>query len=1275
MKPRFLCILLSCLAGLSFLHAQTAQFSYHISNHEVQAFAQDERGYIWIGTARGLNRYNGTNYSIFYAGNQPEDLNSDNVQALCMDSSGILWTGTECGIGYYEDGRFHHYANAIYNPVSQILELDTDKIVVMGKDGLISFRKDDINTAVDRFYDKGTSWIQGAAVSSSGDVWFPRQAEDSCFVTVLDGQLRRMEEFFLGCGTGVSALCERPTHTLWAATDKGLRCFDGRSRTSIPVPQALADLTGGRRILFLLPYKDNNLLVGIPEKGMFSYNTVAGTVTQVIPEQRLSAPEYICFVDRDDNIWLSDKESDIRFYADQRPYMHYSPLPDEEQAMNLFRLAFDRDGFLWMCEGGRLFSMDPDTGEIIWSSDPEDAFGTFIIDASGHLVATCGGNTLRQYRLLQGRASLIRTIPLEGEAFSINEDSAGQIWIAMSRQLGVLGTDGRLEYMQGPPRTAFTLTLSDPVSRRLFLFTVSQGLYEILPNRSFRLVGGTELASVNYILPARDGTLWCGTYNDGLIHYDEASGTLEHLNEENGMFSGNIKGILEDDGGNIWFSTPEHITRYDIRQRTFTTLHDDHFSGGRFYSLVSAAAGPDGRLWFGGTGGITAVDPSVPIEESGDTPLFFEYISVNGRQLSDSIRSLKLPWRENSLVFRFSGLDFKAGSLLGYAFRLEGHERDWQYRSTNVQASYSQLPPGRYVFHARVRGQDGRWSPDELRLPVTIRPAPWASWWAWTLYILLALALAVAAQASYLRFKVQQGQLAVAKQREELKQQHIDFVTNISHEFRTPLSMIYGPVKELAKHPLDEQDRRLVDTISRNAESLRNLAEQILSTQGGRQEHEALRIRQNDLSSLVRQMVGNFSYAASQKEQALSADAPDSLICWFDTEKVSKILGNLISNAIKYTPEGGHIAVRLQVPEKGQARIEVADDGIGIPEEKREHIFERFDRLGAESSGVIGSGIGLNYARSLAQLHKGSLTFAPNEPAGSVFTLWIPVAHDAFEDENIDETAYIPPADALPDDGSEKEGTLLIAEDTDEVRYFLRDLFAPYYRVIIAPDGLEAEENLKLALPDLVLSDVIMPGKTGFALCADIKENPDWCHIPVILLTAKTDAQSNIEGMRQGADAYIPKPFDPDVLLAAVQSQIRNRRLLQNRVLNLTSTTLKEPEKAEEARLTATDRAMLERIHAWMDAHLDDETVGVQEMAQEVGMSYSSLYAKLKGLTGKTPQAFMTHYRMNIALELLQKGDMNVSEVAYHVGSSSPSTFSREFKKHFGYPPSQVGKA
>jgi DNA-binding response OmpR family regulator/two-component sensor histidine kinase len=484
--------------------------------------------------------------------------------------------------------------------------------------------------------------------------------------------------------------------------------------------------------------------------------------------------------------------------------------------------------------------------------------------------------------------------------------------------------------------------------------------------------------------------------------------------------------------------------------------------------------------------------------------------------------------------------------------------------------------------------------------------------------------------------------------------------------------MIYAPVKELAKHPLAEEDRRLVDTISRNAESLRNLAEQILSTQGGRQEHESLRIRQNDLSSLVRTMTGNFIYAAGQKEQSLTSEAPESMICWFDTEKVSKILGNLISNAIKYTPEGGHIVVRLNVPEEGQARIEVADDGIGIPEEKRERIFERYDRLGAESSGVIGSGIGLNYARSLAQLHKGSLTFSPNEPAGSVFTLWIPVAHDVYSDVNVDETAYLPPVEAVEDDGSEKEGTILIAEDTDEIRYFLRDLFTPRYHVIIAPDGLEAEENLKLALPDLVLSDVIMPGKTGFALCADIKENPEWCHIPVILLTAKADAQSNIEGMKHGADAYIPKPFDPDVLAAAVESQIRNRRLLQNRVLNLTSTTIQEPEKAEEAHLNASDRAMIERIHAWMDAHLDDETVGVQEMAMEVGMSYSSLYAKLKGLTGKTPQAFMMHYRMNIARELLLAGDLNVSEVAYRVGSSSPSTFSREFKKHFGFPPSQV---
>ena len=311
---------------------------------------------------------------------------------------------------------------------------------------------------------------------------------------------------------------------------------------------------------------------------------------------------------------------------------------------------------------------------------------------------------------------------------------------------------------------------------------------------------------------AQDGSLWCGTYNDGLIHYDERTGQTERFDSSSGLTSTNVKSVIEDNEGNIWFSTAQHISKFDRRSRTFSTLHDDRFSGGRFYDLVSCAKGPDGKLYFGGTGGITVIDPAVEMPAREDTPLNFEYLAVNGTQIPAGTGPLRLSWRENTLTLRFSGLDFESGSQLNYSYRLEGLERDWQYRTNDVQATYTQLPAGHYVFLARVREPDGRWGAS---------PAPWFSWWALLFYILFGLALAAFALRAYIRIRMQRSQLAVAKQHEEMKQQHIDFVTNISHEFRTPLSMIYGPVKELSKHPLDEQDRRLVDTIARNAERLK----------------------------------------------------------------------------------------------------------------------------------------------------------------------------------------------------------------------------------------------------------------------------------------------------------------------------------------------------------------------------------------------------------------------------------------------------------------------
>lgn len=1248
-----------------------AAFSSNLSSRDVQAFAQDAQGYIWMGTSHGLNRYNGTNYTTFLASSEEGALKSNNILSLTVDSRGRLWTGTECGIGYYEDGKFHHYSNVVYNPASQILELDENTVVGMGMDGPISFRKDDINTPVGRFFDAGASLVTHAAVSSNGILWLPRAAADSIFLDVLDHNLFRLKTFSLSMGHPVIGIAELPSNTIWVATERDIFCYNSLSRTSLRTPEKLSGLVDGKTILFLLPYRDSRLLLGLSGEGFFSYDISSGEVEHLVPEQKLPAKEYVCFVDKDNNIWLSDKHSEVYFYAARRPYTHLAPGGDSSDGSDISHLAFDSEGFLWMCFQGHLCSMDPSTGNIKWKSPGAVGRGGFVIGSDGLLdCISQDRRSVIQYRLSDGKAYPARRIPLSGEAFSIAEDVKGQLWLAMTRRLAIIEPDGTVSYKDGPEGVPFTLTLKDPVSRRVFLFTVHDSLYEILPDRTYRRIGGKELSSTDFVAVSKNGILWCGSYNEGVIRYDEATREKQVLDSRSGMVATAVKSMLEDDSGNIWIATSEHISRYDTTSRTFSILHDDRFSEGRSYNLVSAAKSPDGKLYFGGTGGITVIDPTMPIPERRDTPFNFESVTVNGVQQPSGLSRLRLGWKENSLSMRFSGIDFEAGALLSYAWRLEGFDRDWQYGPAGTPAIYPQVPPGTYTFRARIREMDGEWGAQELSLPIVIRPVPWASPWAIALYWILGIGVLVAGVVAAVRNRLQKSRLEVARQRDELKQQHIDFLTNISHEFRTPLSMIFGPAKELEKSDLGPHDKELVSLISRNARRLKVLTEQILSSSGGQQNRESLQLRKNDLSSLVRSSAGMFRYAASEKEQTVSEDLPESCIGWFDTEKVSKVLGNLLSNAVKYTPEGGHIHVNLR-QEGGKACIAVEDDGIGVPEDQREKIFERFERAGAKGSGVEGSGIGLHYARSLAQLHRGTLTVEPAAEKGSIFRFVFPLEAAAYPDMELEKEATPAPSPA-PTEAKANAQTILIAEDTADVRNFLAGLFSGEYNVITVSDGLEAMDRLKLSLPDLVLSDVVMPGKTGYSLCADIKGDPAMNHIPVILLTAKADADSSVEGMKAGADAYVGKPFDPDYLKAVVESILRNRRILQDKVLSLTSTSLKEEEKTEEVQLRPQDKALLEKVYAFLDAHLEEENTSVQQLAEEIGMSYSSLYAKLKSLTGKTPQAFVSNYRMNIAMELLRSGQYNVSEVSYRVGASSPSTFSREFKKQFGFPPSQV---
>lgn len=520
----------------------------------------------------------------------------------------------------------------------------------------------------------------------------------------------------------------------------------------------------------------------------------------------------------------------------------------------------------------------------------------------------------------------------------------------------------------------------------------------------------------------------------------------------------------------------------------------------------------------------------------------------------------------------------------------------------------------------------------------------------------------------------------------ERQQQHLHFVANISHELRTPLTLISAPLKELIEHnEMNAHDRELLNVMQRSVVRLNHLAEQILDTSNHEHDDRLLRIVVGDIGDFVETVASNFRFYAHECGVQLTFDKQtDSRQGYFDKEKIEKIVSNLMTNAVKYTPEGGEIIVRVRIDEDS-AEIIVKDTGIGIKDSKQRQMFKRFNRLDVSIIGpqVKGFGVGLHYAQCLAFLHHGRIDYSPNVPNGSCFTLTIPYTQKAYDDANVESVNEESPnlvaeKTQMSADDMQHEHTVMLVEDDYEMRTYVSMLLSDDYNVITACDGEEAMEKLKISVPDIMISDVVMHRMDGFELCSQIKASNDYGFVPVLLLTAKSDIANRRHGADCGADAYIGKPFDPYYLKSVVASIIENRRRIQQLILNMTPLSMAqemaphEPASNTEPIISDRDRDFLHSLHSLVDAHLADNDISVANLAKEMNMSYSSLYARIKDLTGQTPQNFISTYRLNIAMELLRTHNYTVSEVCYKVGASSQSNFSRSFKKQFGMPPSAV---
>ena len=821
--------------------------------------------------------------------------------------------------------------------------------------------------------------------------------------------------------------------------------------------------------------------------------------------------------------------------------------------------------------------------------------------------------------------------------------------------------------------------------------------------------------------PNDENILWIGTKGGGLHRLDTRDKSFRYINSKNGLPNDVIYGVLNDEHGNLWMSSNKGIIRYhpstgEIKNFTATDgLQSDEFN------TYAYAKAPDGRMIFGGINGLNIFHPD-DLQDNPITPnIYLTGLSVNNQAITvgDStgllreaityITEITLPFSQNNISLEFAALEYTAPSKNRFRYYLEGAEKEWTHESSENIAPYLNLSPGNYTFKIKGANGDGLWSDEITSLKINIRPP----WYRTTLAYIIYIALIGLGIWRFLKFREARLRLRYNMELERQKSERLQeldnmksrFFTNISHEFRTPLTIISGMADQIEDQP-EQFAKRGASMIKRNTVGLLRLVNQILDLR--KMESGALKMDmiQGDIIPYLQYMLESFhSHAENRNIQLHFSAAQPSLIMDYDPDKIQKIVSNLLSNAIRYSGEGSDVYLEvgsrqsaigsqqttksLSQKEKPSSRelptapdsyrdllLTVSDTGIGIPSDKLPHIFDRFYQVDDSSTRKgEGTGIGLTFTQELVKALGGNISVESEPGKGSTFKVLLPVSREAPMEQagegfsTIAAEEFVPllktdgPVDVRQQiDNGELPNLLIIEDNPDIVRYLISCL-ENHYRIAVAVDGQEGIEKAIEQVPDIIISDVMMPRKDGFEVCAVLKEDVRTSHIPIVLLTAKADVESRIQGLERGADVYLAKPFNKEELFVRLRKLVELRQRLQQRYGGM---EIQAP--AEDLDLQKEDEFIIQ-LRNTIHEHLEEEDYGINELCRDMAMSRSQLHRKIKALTGKSTSLFIRLTRLIRAKELLQESDLSISEIAYEVGFKTPKYFSQVFTEEYGLSP------
>lgn len=1343
-----------------------------LSNNQIKSFLKDSKGFLWVGTASGLNRYDGYKFKVFkYNSNDTASLVNNDVTKLFEGPEGKMWVQTSTDICIYNpatekfsrqseemlkryglpdatvediikdtagnywfistgkgitrynpaDGsskRLTHAFNSkntlSTNDVSAIRQNSKGELWVIHRNGILEKLNSETLQVVERNDDIYKSFNQeqlnySLSIDSDDDLWVYLQNVPGG-VFFYDQAKKTLAHFHKKAArlqlnnNVVRGVVEGTKGKIWIGTDHGgINEIDKKDfsvhyiRHNPEVEKSLSH----NSINTL--YKDDEGIVWIgtfkkgvnyyhPNNIRFPHIKHQSSVSNSLPYDDVNA-----FVeDAKGNLWIGTNGRGL-LYWDRAAgiytrYRHDVNDPNSLSSDVIVSLLIDKNNILWV--GTYLGGLNryDGTGFTHYKNDPrdphslsDDSIWELFEDSKGNLwIGTLrGGLELfdRQQNVFRHSRSGEGEFPVHCDYLSsIAEDSKGNLWVGGGYGIDVFNQDtGKSTYFSHDPKDPHSLVSNN----------------------------------ITYILNDSKQNIWIGT-SEGLDLYEEKTNSFRHYTVADGLPSNVIVAILEDQAGNLWLSTPNGVSNMLLDRKggmaaAFRNFDELDGLQSKAFNENAAYLTSNGEMVFGGPNGLNIFLPESIGENSllprivfTDFQLFNKSVeggkAVNGRMLlSKAIsetQAIALKHDENVFSIEFAALNFFHPEKTKYRYKLEGFDKEWHMAdNTSRKVTYTNLDPGEYELKVMASNNDGIWNEEGVSMQLTVLAPFWLTKEAFALYFVLAIGLLILARKVLLQraranFLIEQERRE-AHQMHELDLMKIKFLTNVSHEFRTPLTLILAPIERLLKTTNNPDQLQQFEMINRNAKRLLNLVNQLLDFRKIEVEEISLYPSEGNVVKFVEATVSSFSALSDKKNITLTfkANVPE-LQASFDMDKLEKILFNLLSNAFKFTPDYGFINVELNCYDNDSSsagikilEMKVRDSGIGIAKENHKKVFERFFQDVVPGNMVNqGSGIGLSVTKEFVKIHGGIITLDSAPGQGSCFTVTIPVkeilpahAPEAVqakdEEDAVAEAAAVVPGRLQVSSYLDNAPVVLLVEDSEDFRFYLKDNLKDHFTIIEAKDGKEGWQKALAHMPDLIVSDLMMPEVNGIDLCKKIKADSRTSHIPFVLLTAHASEDKKLDGLNIGANDYVTKPFSFDLLLSRIKNLITQRELLQKVFEKKISVQTSEEE------VVSLDDKLVQKAIKTVEENLSNADFSVEMLSKEMGVSRVHLYKKLLAITGQSPVEFIRKIRLQHAAQILEKSQLTVAEVAYKVGFNNRKYFTKYFKEEYKILPSQYAES